>query len=176
MRAFANFAGFQLAWWASVLGAARDAAWVGVAACVAFVALQWIASPQRRVDARLVASALLIGVLLDGALARLGWIDYRGQDAFVPVWIVALWAAFAMTLTHSLAWLRPGAAIALGAVCGPMAYLGAERLGAIELVASMQATLALAIGWAIATWVLALVARHAHGAAPAPPLVMRGSR
>ncbi|BDU16611.1 DUF2878 domain-containing protein [Lysobacter auxotrophicus] len=177
MRSFANFAGFQLAWWASVLGAARGAAWIGVLACSAFVALQWIGSSQRRLDARLVACALLLGIVLDGALGQLGWIVYRGgEGAPVPAWIVALWGAFAMTLTHSLGWLRPGAAFLLGAIGGPLAYLGAARLGAVELVDSTQATIALAIGWAVATCVLTLVARHARGTAPVPPLAMGGSR
>lgn len=177
MRSFANFAGFQLAWLASVLGAAHGAAWIGVVACTAFVAIQWIASSQRRLDARLVAWALLLGILLDGVLGQLGWIVYRGgEGAPVPAWIVALWSAFAMTLTHSLAWLRPGAAILLGAVGGPVAYLGAARLGAVELIDPTRATIALAIGWAVATRVLTLVVRHAHGATPVPPLAMGGSR
>ncbi|MDR0181943.1 DUF2878 domain-containing protein [Lysobacter sp. UC] len=178
MRSLANFVGFQLAWWACVLGAIHDAAWLGVLAGIAFVALQWLASPQRRVDARLVACAVLLGLLLDGSLAQLGWIDYRGGTAHLPApaWIVALWAAFAMTITHSLGWLRPGMALLLGAIGGPLAYLGAERMGAVELTSGVQATIALAIGWALATCALVLVARHARGASPVRPLVAGGSR
>jgi len=178
MYALANFAGFQIAWWACVLGATHDAPWVGVVACVAFVALQWLASPRRRADAWLVACAALAGLMLDGSLAQLGWIDYYGNIGALPApaWIIALWAAFAMTINHSLAWLRPAMAIVLGAVGGPMAYLGAERLGAVELVTSTQATIALAIGWAVATCALTLVARHVRGGAVSKPLAMGGSR
>lgn len=177
MRSLANFAGFQIAWWACVLGAVHGAPWPGVVACVAFVALQWLASSCRRADAWLVACAVLTAVAFDGSLAQLGWIDYRGSIALpAPAWIVALWAAFAMTINHSLAWLRPGMAIVLGAVGGPMAYLGAERLGAIELIATVQATIALAIGWAIATWALTLVARHARGGAVSRPFAVGSSR
>ncbi|MET3928612.1 hypothetical protein ABIE51_000499 [Lysobacter sp. OAE881] len=178
MHAFANFVGFQIAWWACVLGAAHGARWLGVVACVAFVGLQWLASARRRADAWLVGCAVLMGLVLDGLLAQLGWIDYRGSIAALPApaWILALWAAFAMTINHSLAWLRPAMAIVLGAVGGPLAYVGAQRLGAIELVASVQATIALAIGWAIATCALTLVARHARGGAVSRPLAMGGSR
>lgn len=178
MHSVANFIGFQIAWWACVLGAAHGAPWVGVVACVAFVALQWLASPRRRADAWLVACAALAGPVLDGSLAQLGWIDYRGSMGALPApaWIIALWAAFAMTINHSLAWLRPAMAIVLGVVGGPMAYLGAERLGAVELNVPMQATIALAVGWAIATYTLTLVARHVRGGAVSKPLAMGGSR
>jgi hypothetical protein len=178
MHSLANFAGFQIAWWACVLGAAHGAPWLGVVACLAFVALQWLASSCRRVDAWLVVCAALTGLALDGLLAQLGWIEYRGSASALPApaWIVALWAAFAMTINHSLTWLRPGMAIVLGAVGGPMAYLGAERLGAVELIASAQATIALAIGWAIATCALTLVARHGRGGGVSRPLSIGGSQ
>ncbi len=178
MHSLANFAGFQIAWWACVLGAAHGAPWLGVVACLAFVALQWLASPCPRVDAWLVAGGALTGLAFDGLLAQLGWIDYRGSIGALPApaWIVALWAAFAMTINHSLAWLRPAAAIVLGAVGGPIAYLGAERLGAVELIASVQATIALAVGWAIATCAFTLVARHARGGGVSRPFSIGDSR
>jgi len=178
MHSLANFAGFQIAWWACVLGAAHGAPWLGVVACVAFVALQWLASSRRRADAWLVVCAALMGVAFDGLLAQLGWIDYRGSIGALaaPAWIVALWAAFAMTINHSLAWLRPWMAIVLGAVGGPMAYLAAERLGAVELSASVQATAALAIGWAIATCALTLVAQRGRGGGVSRPIALDGSR
>jgi hypothetical protein len=178
MHSLANFAGFQIAWWACVLGAAHGAPWLGVVACLAFVALQWLASSRRRADAWLVLCAALTGLAFDGLLAQLGWIDYRDSAGALPApaWIVALWAAFAMTINHSLAWLRPWMAIVLGAVGGPMAYLGAERLGAVELIASVQATVALAIGWAMATCALTLVARHSRGGGVSRPISIGGSR
>ena len=36
MKALANFVGFQAVWFACVLGAARDAGWIGVAAALVF--------------------------------------------------------------------------------------------------------------------------------------------
>jgi hypothetical protein len=58
--------------------------------------------------------------------------------------MLCLWIAFATTLGHSLRWLmnRPVAAAAAGAVGGPLAYLAAGRLGALE-IATPAATLPL---------------------------------
>jgi hypothetical protein len=174
MRSLANFAGFQAAWWASVLGAAQGAAWVGIVACAAFVVLQWCLSPRRSADARGVACALAAGLLLDGLLAQTGWIYYSAAVPGLPApaWILALWAAFAMTLGHSLAWLRPGSAALFGALGGPLAYLGAERLGAVDLAMPVAAVVALAIGWALASWWLVWVSTRARArhAVPTPSL------
>lgn len=165
MRFWANLLGYQLVWFAAVIGAARGLIWPAVLAAGLFVGAQWWASTKRRSDALLVAAALGLGLLVDGSLGASGWVMYTAAWPWpfvAPAWILALWAAFAMTFNHSLGFLqgRPGWAAVLGAFGGPLAYFGAERaFGAIHLMHPLALPLgALALAWAISTALLVALA------------------
>ncbi|MFC3714563.1 DUF2878 domain-containing protein [Luteimonas soli] len=166
MRFWANLVGYQLVWFAVVIAAAQQRPWLAVAAALAFTGAQWRASRERASDARLVVCAVALGIVFDGALAGSGWLRYASAlpAVLAPVWILALWAAFAMTLNHSLALLqrRTWLATALGAIGGPLAYLGAARgFDAVEFVApGWRAVAALALGWGIAMPLLAWLAQR----------------
>jgi hypothetical protein len=162
-----NFCAFQLAWFACVLGAAQGPSWAGVVAVAVLVAFHLRSAPWWRREVALLVFAALIGLSFDSLLAALDWIDYRGATPLpdmAPFWIVALWVAYATTLNVSLSWLkgRLPLAVALGAVGGPLAYLGGARLGALALT-SEWAVPALAFGWAVLTPLLVVVAQHFDG-------------
>ncbi|MGQ4660887.1 DUF2878 family protein [Lysobacter sp. F6437] len=164
MRFWTNLIGYQLVWFAVVISAARERPGWGIAAALMFVAVQWWASPVRRADARVVGCALLLGIAVDGSLAASDLLRYAGAfpALIAPGWILALWAAFAMTVNHSMGFIRGRAGLAalLGAVGGPMAYLGAARgFGAVEFsVPVFNGLAALSVGWAIAMTVLMVLA------------------
>ena len=166
MRLWVNVLGYQAVWLIAVIGAANGTPWPGLLAAPVFVVWQWLASGERAGDVRLVACAVLLGVALDGALAGSGLLRYAAQvpAALAPLWILAIWAAFAMTLNHSLAFLKGRIAWAalLGVIGGPLAYLGAARgFHAVEFVApAWRAFLTLALGWAIALPVLVRLSQH----------------
>jgi hypothetical protein len=174
MRFWSNLIGYQVAWFIAVGFAARGLAWPGIVACLGFAALSWWVSPVRRSDLRLVGAALACGLLLDGALAASGWLDYAAPLPALPApaWIAALWVAFAMTLQHSLQWVlaRPLAAVLFGAIGGPLAYWGASRgFDAVAFNMPVQATLALSLGWGIAMAVFVAIARfHTTSVATEP--------
>jgi hypothetical protein len=163
MSALLNFLGYQIVWFVAVLGAARGAAWPAIAALAAFAAWQLGVSRSRGPDLRLMGLALLCGMLLDGTLATSGLLRYAAPAPAVPtggapLWILALWLAFALTLNHSLAWLRGrlGAAALLGALGGPLAYAAAARLTSAVVFSSPRglAVAALGAGWAAALFLL----------------------
>ena len=163
-RAAVNFVVFQAGWWACVLGAAHDMATAGSLFAVVIIAahIALVAQPLR--ELRLVAIALLIGVVWDSALLMSGWLDFHSGflvPGMAPHWILALWALFAITLNHSLAWLqgRLVAAALLGAIAGPMAYWGGVQIGAVVFIEPLNAVLALAAGWAIFTPLLIRLAQ-----------------
>ena len=165
MRFWANLFGYQLVWFAAVIGAGRGSPWPGVVAALLFVVAQGWASPRRGADARLVAVALVLAVATDGAIAHAGWLQYAAAApaiAHAPLWIVALWAAFAMTINHSLAFLqhRPWLACLLGASGGPLAYWGAARGWQAVTFATpaWQGLAALAVAWGVAMPLLAAFA------------------
>lgn len=166
MRFWANVLGYQAVWFGAVMGAARGASWIGVAAAALFVAGQLAVSGERRSDLLLVPCALLAGTMLDGSLAGFGVLHYASHDAPLPApaWVLAVWAAFAMTMNHSLAFLRGRLdwAAVLGAVGGPLAYLGAARgFAAVTFnVPAWRGLVLLALGWAIVLPSLAWLAQR----------------
>lgn len=166
VRGFVNFALFQLAWFACVLGAASGR--VGLGCGIAVVALAahfawWTA--DRRADLVLVGVAVAFGAIADSSLIALGRIEYVAPLAgrFAPAWILVLWAWFAATQMHSMQWLqaRPLLAIALGLVGGPLSYVAGERLDALRFVEPRGTGLAMgAVVFGLATLGLSRLARH----------------
>jgi Protein of unknown function (DUF2878) len=171
MTRWTNFVGYQLVWFAAVWGASRGWTWPAVLAVAVFAAWQLAVSAQRAADARLAGVAMLTGVVLDGVFSATGVLHYAaGAPALppggAPLWILALWVAFALTFNHSLRWLagRPLLCLALGAAGGPLAYAAAARLGAVSFLAPVWlGVLCLAVGWAVACTVLGSLAAAWRG-------------
>jgi hypothetical protein len=177
VSAWANFIGYQLVWFAVAGTAAGSRPWLGLAAAGVFVAVQMSISDRRALDLRLLIVAFVLGLVIDGTLSKLGWIRYSPAapalpSGGAPLWILALWVAFSLTLTRSLAWLsgHPIWAAVLGAIGGPLAYWSAARgFHAVRFVPPWYRVIAgLAAGWSVAISVLIyLVHRWSLGAATA---------
>lgn len=149
-----NAIGYQLVWLVSVVGAAHGQLFAGPLAAIAFAVLVLAFGGERRADLRLIPLVLLIGLLTDSAWIELGWLDYSApwpSAQFAPAWIVGIWVSFALTLNHSMAFLKGRYLLAavLGAVGGPLSYWGASRgLGAVHFVAPVAIVLlGLGIVW-----------------------------
>lgn len=165
MPVWLNFVGYQAVWFITAAGAGRGLWWPGVLASASFVFIVTLRAPDRRADLQLALIAIVCGLVLDGTLAATGALGYSAADPGfpAPIWILSLWAAFAMTIRHSLRWLlsNPLLAALLGAIGGPMAYWGAARgFTAIEFLKPQIAVGLLAVGWAIAMLVLVRVGRR----------------
>ncbi len=164
----ANFVAFQLGWFACVLGGAWNYPFAG--AGIALVILAWHLSTarDRPAELKLILCAGVIGWLWDTALLQTGWVSFNDGALFpgtAPVWMVTLWMLFATTFNVSMAWIKSKLVVAtvLGAIGGPVAYLGGARLGAMQFHDQMPALVALAIGWASATPLLAFLAIRLNG-------------
>ena len=171
----ANALGYQAVWFACVAGAAQGRVWPGVAASLVFTAATLLLGGRWRADARMIAIAVPLGLGMDSLFAMAGWLAYHpaGPLPFAaPAWIAAIWLAFAMTLNHSLAFLRRhrGAAAGLAAAAAPAAYWGASRgFGVLDFAApALAVTLAVGAAWALLLpAILALETRLARPAVPA---------
>lgn len=175
-----NFVAYQAVWFAVVASAGHGRAALGMGAAALFGAVQLALSRRRLNDLRLMAAAVCLGIMIDGTLRAGGWLRYAAPEpAFpphgAPVWILCLWAAFALTLTRSLAWLmrRPWLAALLGALGGPLAYASAARgFAAVEIAPPAARALGgLALGWGAALGVLAYLARRGQASAAAAALI-----
>ena len=161
----ANIVTFQAGWFACVLGAARGYTWFGPV-LVLVIATVWLLAAARPFSLALVLGLSgVVGWCWDSWLSILGFIGYAPGPLpapFAPLWILALWVLLGTTLDVSLRWLRGRwwLAALLGAVTGPLAYLGGARLGALQLLRPTEALCAQAIGLGLLLPVLVALSRR----------------
>lgn len=152
----ANIIGYELVWLACVAGAGRGMAWLGPMAALVFVTATLALGGKRNGDLRALALAVPLGFAMDSLFAASGWLIYAQawpSPLLAPAWIWALWAAFAMTINHSMSFLgdRPWLAALLGLVCGPLVYWSAAgTFDAVDFgVPTARIMVALALAWAL---------------------------
>ncbi len=166
MNFWLTLAGYEAAWLCTVSGAGAGLAWPGVLAAVLFVGWRLVVSRQRRVECLLLAVALLLGVGMESAWVGNGWVVYASswKVLAVPVWILTLWACFAVTILPLFGYLRgrPWAAACIGGIGGPLAYAAAARgWHAVAMSApAWRGWAAIAVGWAVALPLLVSVAHR----------------
>lgn len=171
---------YEVVWFATVFGAGRGSNWPGAIAAALFIAWRLMASTQRNVELRLAIVALLFGLLFEGLCVGTGLIRYAAAWplAWAPLWLIALWVVFALTILPLFGYLhaRPWLAALFGALGGPLAYLAAARGWHVVVFVdpAWRGLLAVAIGWGIAMPLLCTLARRwmhqgdvtlAHGSA-----------
>jgi hypothetical protein len=165
-----NFAVFQAGWFACVLGAANGHPWIAPATVATAIALHLALATAPAIELKLIVVVTLSGALWDSMLTGLGWLVYPSGSIFsgaAPYWIAALWALYATTLNVSMRWLHKRTAIAalFGLIGGPLAYWGAQKLGAVTFAQPLAATVALAVGWALLMPLTLALARQWDGMA-----------
>ena len=159
---------FQLGWFACVLGAARQASWIGLAAVAAIVAWHVANARERGRELRLLLLATAVGALFETLLVQAGWLRFDSGvwiSGVAPFWMIALWANFATTLNVSLRSLRDRRVLTalLGAIGAPLAYFSGSRLGALELTELAPALTAVGAGWLLLSPLLFSAARRLDG-------------
>lgn len=166
----ANFVLFQLGWVVSVVGAARGYPAAGMVYAVVWSTMHhWYISNGRFHELLLVLAGAALGFVVDSLLVLGGVIAFPVHASLgspSTVWMVSLWVMFAMTLRHSLGWLRGRylSAVLLGAVFGPLAYWAGSRIGAIHL--GDHALPAIALVWALSMVGLLVLERLTRAAMP----------
>ncbi|WP_075180790.1 DUF2878 family protein [Pantoea sp. 1.19] len=134
--------GFDLFWAAAVAGrASLPLAGLALLACGLH--------PPRRWPLLLLLCAA--GLLMDALWLALGLFRFS-DSAGIPLWMVALWLAWAVWWLDLLQRFRPRTLWLLlaGALGGPFSYWMGERLGAMTLMASpWRVWPLLALGWAL---------------------------
>lgn len=176
MQKVVNFVLFQVGWFACVLSAARQMPWLGVFVVLAIVAWHLSQAKRAKPEVFLLLAVLFIGGIYDQTMIQNGLLTYQspGWDNLysgsnlVPIWILALWAEFVTILNVSLRWMHGKwiVAILFGAIGGPLAYLGAAKLGAVTINAVPLSYIALSLGWAVITPLLLKLSENLDGFKP----------
>jgi Protein of unknown function (DUF2878) len=172
LRLVVNVAAYQCAWFACVLGAAAQRPALGLAVVLAAVLWHLYCARLPGRELRLIAIAVLCGLTFESVLVASGWVRMEPAvlvGSFTPLWMVALWAAFATTLNVSLRNLRSRYLLAtvLAGLGAPLAYFAGASLGALQWVNATAALLLIAAGWALMTPLLMKAAQTYDGFAAA---------
>lgn len=152
----ANAVWLQAGWWLCVLGAERP--WLLLLVIVGVV-VHLRLCPDVNAEVKALLRVTLAGCVLDSSLGALGMF---GFDAWpLPLWLALLWLVLASGMRHSLAWAgrhwQLGAL--LGALGGPLAYVGGARFADVALpLGALQTGLLLMPIWALALPQLARLA------------------
>lgn len=153
-RKWFNALWFQTTWFCVVLG--RDDFLV-VTVCL--LAVHLLLVKAEAAELRLLALVGGMGMAVDAVLSATGIYQFDG-DILVPLWLCALWLAFATTTTRSLSFLgsSPFLTAAAGAIFIPLNYWAGQRLGAVEFGLPLLTTLLIvSASWAVMLPVLYLL-------------------
>ena len=166
---------YQFGWFACVLGAAFSRPWFGIVIALVLVGVHlWLAS-DRRIQCKILAFALAIGLIVDGLLLNLDVYSFPSgmyMSGLPPLWMSVLWIQFATTLRYGLHWLggRYALSAILGFVGAPLAFLGGERIGAVLFMPPrIPHLLILGTVWCFAIPLLIYVAERVAADCRQPP-------
>ncbi len=173
MKLLLNIVGFNVTWLACVIGGAQGLAWLGPLVLLGFFLTHRLVLGAPRNEWQLAASVAAIGLAVDSSYVFSGLLEFATPwptTQAAPIWIVAMWANYALTLNHSLRWFQNHLVLGavFGAVGGPAAYLAGRALGGVEFLAPDATVLAvLALAWGAAVpLTLKLASRFSVSAGP----------
>ena len=141
-----NLGVFQGLWFLLVLGG--DAFFVFALGWLLFHAVSFCQSGERR----LLPIFILVGIVMDSALAALGVYQFNQSTWPIPLWLLALWLIFPTTLLHGLRWCWSGKiwiliASGLGAA---LTYIGGARLSDLAFpLGELPTILILTVCWSL---------------------------
>lgn len=154
MKAFLwfNAIGFQVVWWSCILFHARYFGLLAVGVAAAYVACHFYGLKEKKAEFKFVALVFAMALIGEALTQMLG--IYR-VDSFwplpylIPLWLMALWIAFACTLRHALKMIlnRPKIAIFVTMIMGPFSYLSGHQFGVLEFSMSTGAFATFAMIW-----------------------------
>lgn len=159
---------FQIGWFACVLTASNNLAWLGSLAAAGILIIHLSRAFDFRMEIKTIVLITAMGTLWDSILMQTQFYQFSHGiliAGIAPYWLIALWALFASTLSLSLRWLkhRKLLASALGFIAGPVSYYAGHRLGAIEFSNTTMALMLTAIGWAVILPLVLMISERFDG-------------
>lgn len=140
---------FQLGWFACVLG---GDGWALLSTAIILALHQKYLVSNRR-EWLAIAAVTAIGFGVDNSLAYFDVFQFQTARLInIPIWLLCIWALFASSLLHSLAWLRHRLiwSVLLAAVAGPASYLAGSKMASVTLLEPVFLSLwPIAVCWAV---------------------------
>jgi hypothetical protein len=156
-----NFLSFQSSWLIAI-----NMQQQGLLILMFILFAHFLVSKQRVRDWYTLVFITLVGSLVDLMASYSGLFIFKG-DVALPLWLVLLWANFALTFQYSMAWLMRCSIIIqalLGGVFGCFSYYAAYKLGAVNYPFGIVTTIfVLVVIWTITLPVYVLIATTLQG-------------
>ena len=153
-------------WSLPVIGAANGNYWLGPFSLMVFIIMHYFFSDTAKADYLLAVFAMVIGLIIETLFLRTGVLNFVGtapSSEFAPLWVVVLWANFALIMNGCLQWLQRHLIFAalLGSSGGAVSYFAGIKLGAATTGSAMPIVLAvIAVTYALVTPVFLDAARR----------------
>ncbi len=147
---------YQTGWFACVLGAAFSRPGIGTSIALVLIGVHLYLTTERAKQLKLMGIAACVGLIVDSTLLALGVYRFPGEaplDVLPPLWLTVLWIQFATTFRYCFGWLssRYLLSAVFGLAGAPLAFLGGEQLGAVEILPPQPTNLVLLGGlWCLA--------------------------
>lgn len=125
-----NAVGFQILWFACLL--VHGVAALTLTALFVIGHFVWPLHRPRFLRQLVLIAGL--GATVDVLYASAGMLRFPSVEQGISLNLLAVWIAFASTISLSFLWLRGrmGLAVLLGGIFGPFSYFGGSKLGAVS--------------------------------------------
>ena len=164
MKKIINVIGFYIVWWGCIFGVLYDYTYSGPLLALLFIIIHMKFVAIESMELKLICYISILGTIVDTSFILLGLLGYEGgygnNIAIAPLWVTSMWACFAMSINHSMVWLKNKyfLSVLLGIIFGPLVYLSSEKVGIIQFISSFNLTvIVLAILWGLTIPIMYLI-------------------
>ncbi len=122
---------------------------------------------KRYQELQLIIFAIFLGIIVDSGFAIFNIVQYMqyngtiNQNLVPPIWMLCLWAGFASQVNYAMRYLRGKyLLIAFYGLLAPLAYMGGEKIKAVEIGPENINYAIIAITWSISFILLFRVSQY----------------
>lgn len=155
-----NYFGFTIVWFCCAFSAKNENFLLAIIPTTIYIIIHLqIVSKKKVVELKLISLSLFLGIIVDSLLSWLGIVKYAGSwenfPNLSPIWILCMWIGFASQIFHSLKFLR-GRFLLIGfyGILAPLAYIGGEKIQAVQVSAGMANMVIISALWVISLVIL----------------------
>ena len=144
--------GFKICWALCAFCTVWNQPYLGPLATLLFILIHLFLVKFKNRDIKVIIIAILCGLLIDSLFSLFSLIEYKGgllaTYNLSPLWILSMWAGFAITLLYALDSLRKNYFLSaiLGFIGGPLSYSAGVSIGSLEIHSNL-AYVFLALAW-----------------------------
>jgi len=160
-----NGIAFYIYWWLCFLGASKEEYFYGPIIGILYIIIHFIIIDNKFKEFKYILICMLFGFFVETLMLKFDFIFYKGILAnkldIAPFWIIILWMGFGTTVFHSFKWIlgRYKLSVLLGSIFTPIAYMSADKIGAITFNYSLLISyLILSFIWGITLLLLIYIA------------------